>query len=90
MYISIGRDMAVRDGSIIGIFDLDGCSMSKKTMEYLQNAEKNGVLLNVTEDIPKTFLVTEEYGMEKVYFTQLSAATLEKRTENGKQQESLF
>ncbi|MEE0095165.1 MAG: DUF370 domain-containing protein [Oscillospiraceae bacterium] len=90
MYISIGGDMAVRDGSIIGIFDLDGCSMSKKTMEYLQNAEKNGVLLNVTEDIPKTFLVTEEYGMEKVYFTQLSAATLEKRTENGKQQESLF
>ena len=90
MYISIGGDMAVRDGSIIGIFDLDGCSMSKKTMEYLQNAEKNGVMLNVTEDIPKTFLVTEEYGMEKVYFTQLSAATLEKRTENGKQQESLF
>lgn len=90
MYISIGGDMAVRDGSIIGIFDLDGCSMSKKTMEYLQNAEKNGVLLNVTEDIPKTFLVTKEYGMEKVYFTQLSAATLEKRTENGKQQESLF
>ena len=90
MYISIGGDMAVRDGSIIGIFDLDGCSLSKKTMEYLQNAEKNGVLLNVTEDIPKTFLVTEEYGMEKVYFTQLSAATLEKRTENGKQQESLF
>ena len=90
MYISIGGDMAVRDGSIIGIFDLDGCSMSKKTMEYLQNAEKNGVLLNVTEDIPKTFLVTEEYGMGKVYFTQLSAATLEKRTENGKQQESLF
>ena len=90
MYISIGGDMAVRDGSIIGIFDLDGCSMSKKTMEYLQNAEKNGVLLNVTEDIPKTFLVTEEYGMEKVYFTQLSADTLEKSTENGKQQESLF
>ena len=87
MYISIGGDMAVRNQSIIGIFDLDGCSMSQKTMEYLQNAEKNGVLLNVTEDIPKTFLVTEEYGMEKVYFTQLSAATLEKRTETRKQQD---
>lgn len=87
MYVSIGGDMAVRDRSIIGIFDLDGCSMSHKTMEYLQNAEKNGVLLNITEDIPKTFLVTEEYGMEKVYFTQLSASTLEKRTELEKQQE---
>lgn len=79
MYVNIGGDMAVRDKSIIGIFDLDGCSMSKKTMEYLQDAEQNGALLNVTEDIPKTFLVTEEYGLEKVYFTQLSAATIEKR-----------
>ena len=67
MYISIGGDMAVRDGSIIGIFDLDGCSMSHKPMEYLQNAEKNGVLLNVTEDIPKTCLVTEEYGKGLFY-----------------------
>lgn len=79
MYVNIGGDMAVRDRSIIGIFDLDGCSMSKKTMEYLRDAEQNGALLNVTEDIPKTFLVTEEYGLEKVYFTQLSAATIEKR-----------
>ena len=79
MYVNIGGDMAVRDKSIIGIFDLDGCYMSKKTMEYLQDAEQNGALLNVTEDIPKTFLVTEEYGLEKVYFTQLSAATIDKR-----------
>ena len=79
MYINIGGDMAVRDRSIIGIFDLDGCSMSKKTMDYLRDAEKNGALINVTQDIPKTFLVTEEYGMEKVYFTQLSAATMDKR-----------
>ncbi len=82
MYISIGGDMAVRDRSIIGIFDLDGCSLSGKTMEYLEYTEQNGVLLNVTEDVPKTFLVTEEYGMEKVYFTQLSAATLEKRSDS--------
>lgn len=82
MYVNIGGDMAVRDNSIIGIFDLDGCSKSHKTMEYLEDAEQNGVLLSVTEDIPKTFLVTEEYGMEKVYFTQLSAATVEKRIEN--------
>lgn len=80
MYINIGGDMAVRDRSIIGIFDLDGTSLSKKTMEYLKSAEENGGLISVTDDIPKSFLVTEEYGMERVYFTQLSAATLEKRS----------
>ena len=79
MYINIGGDMALRDRSIIGIFDLDGTSLSKKTMEFLKSAEQEGGLISVTDDIPKTFLVTEEYGMERVYFTQLSGATMEKR-----------
>ena len=79
MYIDIGGDMAVRDRSIIGIFDLDGATMSKKTMEYLRSAEQEGALVNVTVDLPKSFLVTEEYGMEHIYLTQLSAATLERR-----------
>lgn len=79
MYINIGGDMAVRDRSIVGIFDLDGTSLSKKTMEFLKSAEDSGGLISVTEDLPKSFLVTEEYGMERVYFTGLSAATLEKR-----------
>lgn len=79
MYVNIGGDMALRDRSIIGIFDLDGTSLSKKTMEFLKSAEQEGGLISVTDDIPKTFLVTEEYGMERVYFTQLSGGTLEKR-----------
>ena len=80
MYIDIGGDMAVRDSSILGIFDLDGTSLSKKTMEFLESAEREGELINVTVDIPKTFLLTQEYGMDRVYFTHLSAATIEKRT----------
>ena len=79
MYIDIGGDMAVRARNIIGIFDLDGASLSRKTMEFLQASEAEGGLISVSEDVPKTFLLTEEYGMERVYFTQLSAATIEKR-----------
>ena len=54
--------------------------MSRKTVEFLQRSERESGLLSVTEDVPKSFLLTEEYGMERVYFTQLSAATIEKRT----------
>ena len=82
MYVSIGGDMAVRDRNIIGIFDLDATTVSRRTVKYLEDVEKNGALLNITEDIPKSFIVTEEYGMEKVYFTQLNTATLEKRALN--------
>ena len=35
MYLSIGNDMAVREHSIIGIFDLDNTSTSKRTREFL-------------------------------------------------------
>ena len=40
MYLSIGNDMAVRDRSIIGIFDMDNTSTSKRTREFLAKAEK--------------------------------------------------
>ena len=35
MYLNIGNDMAVREKSIIGIFDLDNTSTSRRTQEFL-------------------------------------------------------
>ena len=79
MYINIGFDMAVRDKSIIGIFDLDNTTCSKHTRNFLSEAEKDGQVITVTDDIPKSFLLTEEYGMNRVYLCQFNATTLEKR-----------
>ena len=42
MYLSIGNDMAVREKSIIGIFDMDNTSTSKRTRDFLEKAEQNG------------------------------------------------
>lgn len=79
MYLSIGNDMAVREKSVIGIFDLDNTSTSKRTREFLSNAEAEGQVIPC-DDLPKSFVVTAEYGMDRVYLTSLSSATLEKRT----------
>ena len=79
MYIPIGSDMSVRDRSIIGIFDLDNTTYSKHTRKFLAEAEKNGEVVTVTEDLPKSFLLTSEFGMDRVYLCQFNAATLEKR-----------
>lgn len=78
MYLSIGNDMAVRDKSIIGIFDLDNTSTSKRTRAFLNRAEKEGEVVPC-DDLPKSFILTSEYGFTKVRLTALSAATLEKR-----------
>lgn len=78
MYLSIGNDMAVRDSSVIGIFDMDNTSTSKRTREFLAKAEREGQVVPC-DDLPKAFLLTAEYGLNRVYLTALSSATLEKR-----------
>lgn len=78
MYLSIGQDMAVRESSIVGIFDLDNTSTSFRTREFLSQAEKDGLVVPC-DDLPKSFVVTSEYGFLRVYLTAYNASTLEKR-----------
>ena len=78
MYLSIGNDMAVREKSIIGIFDMDNTSTSKRTRDFLNRAEQEGGVVPC-DDLPKSFVLTAEYGLNRVYLTSLGSATLEKR-----------
>ena len=78
MYLSIGNDMAVRDTSIIGIFDMDNTSTSKRTREFLERAERDGNVVPC-DDLPKAYVLTMEYGFQRVHLSALNTATLEKR-----------
>ena len=78
MYLNIGSDMAVREKSIIGIFDLDNTTTSRRTREFLEKAEKEGQVVPC-DDLPKSFVLTAEYGLDRGYLTSLSSSTLEKR-----------
>ena len=78
MYLSIGKDFSVRDISVIGIFDLDNTTISKKSQEFLNEAEKNGQIVPCDE-LPKSFVLTTEYGFSKLYLSPLTTQTLEKR-----------
>ena len=78
MYLSIGNDMAVRDSSIIGIFDMDNTSTSKRTRQFLERAEREGNVVPC-DDLPKAYVLTMEYGFQRVHLSSLNTATLEKR-----------
>ena len=52
MYLSIGGDMAVRDRSVIGIFDLDNTTCSKHTRQLLRRAEELGGVVDVSGELP--------------------------------------
>ncbi len=78
MYLSIGNDMAVRDKNIIGIFDLDNTTVTKRGREFLDRAVKEGQVVPWDQE-PKSYILTMEYGMTKIYQTSLTTQTLEKR-----------
>lgn len=83
-YIHLGKGSVINTGGIIGVFDLDITSQSHITRAYLAAAEKDGQVINAAEDIPKSFVVTEENGQRRVYLSQLASATLLKRAGSGK------
>ena len=80
MYVPIGGDMAVRTKSILGIFDLDNTTCSRHTRAFLKEAQVQGEVVDVSGELPKSFLLTEEFGLNRVYLTQFNASVLEKRT----------
>jgi len=81
MYLHLGTGAVVRTDSIIGVFDLDNTSQSHLTRRYLAAAEKSGQVVNVAEDIPKSFVVCCDCGKTTVYLSQMSPQTLLRRIE---------
>ena len=84
MYLYLGQNEIVPDRRVIGIFDLDKCSYSKRTREYLAAADKEGVVLDISGDIPKSFVVCDHpYHPQIVYLSQLNSVTLQRRAESS-------
>lgn len=83
MYLHLGQSTVIKTNTIIGIFDLDNTTVMKSTREYLNKAQKDGDVINVSDELPKSFTVTEDkkYG-RKVYIAQPAVSTLIKRLAN--------
>lgn len=80
MYLHLGAETVVRTASVVGIFDLENTTISKITKEFLAASEKGGRVVNVSSELPKSFVICSEKRSEpKVYITQISCATLKKR-----------
>ena len=81
MYLHLGQNTLVQAREIIGIFDLDITSQSLRTRQYLAAAEQRGQVETVSEELPKSFIVAGGRGRQRVFISQLSTATLLRRSE---------
>jgi len=80
MYLHLGQDTIVLQSDVVGICDLDNCSGSHITRDFLARAERAGQVVSVAEELPKSFVVVTAGGGTTVYLSQLSTATLQKRS----------
>lgn len=84
MYLHIGNDIIVDINKIVGIFDMDNTTVSRLGRRFLPRAEKDGVIINATEDLPKSYVVTNHSGETRIYISSVSSQVLSKRLKSAK------
>lgn len=93
MYLHLGNNTIVKTNSIIGIFDLDNTTVSKKTRDFLSNSQKNNQVVNVSSELPKSFVVCcDSKNKEKkvVYINQFSSQTIFRRLKNSSERLDVY
>ena len=78
MYLHLGTDTIIRTKDILGIFDLDTSTISKRTRDTLRRAELEGRVINVSSDLPKSFVVMS--GKKPIIYISQISANLKKRS----------
>ena len=60
MFLHIGSNQNVRTSEILGIFDMDTATVAPQTKRFLSRAQRDGGIVNVSDDLPKSFVVVAE------------------------------
>lgn len=80
MFLFLGGNSVVNNDDVIGIFDIEECSVSRTTADFLNACQKRGNVVSVSEDMPKAFVVCSD----STYITNVSNNTLNKRCKINK------
>ncbi len=75
MFLFLGGDVTVPEKDVIGVFDIEECSVSRMTADYLNSCQKKGRVEYVSLDMPKSFVVCTD----KTYISNVSNSTINKR-----------
>ena len=75
----LGGNTFIKNNEIIGIFDMDNVTVSKKTRDFLNNAEKEkNIVYTSIYDMPLSLVVTKN----TTYISPIAPKTLSYRVKN--------
>ena len=82
IYLHLGQGTVVNYNTVVGIFDMDTSTVSKFTRNFLNKAEKNGEVITITYELPKSFVLCKGKNerKRKIFLSQISSSTLVKRS----------
>ena len=86
MYLHLGQNTVVPEKEILGIFDLDTSTVAKTTRDYLKKAQLQEEVVDISGELPKSFIVcvNDKQRQKTVYLSQLATVTLQKRNLEGR------
>lgn len=80
MFLHIGGDVVIPMKNVIAILDMETTTLSRDTKDFLKVAEEEGFIEAISNDLPKSFIITEKDKKSKIYLSPISSVTLQKRS----------
>ena len=80
MLIHIGNEFLVEHDCVIGVFDIDNCSVGKKTRKYFSSEQGYKRIIATPSELPRSFIVTKSNTL----ISGLSSTTIIQRIINDR------
>ena len=81
MYLHLGADTVVRTRDIVAVFDMDRATVNATSRKFLAAAEKKKKVVNVSDDLPKSFVVCTD---GRVLISAVSSQTIARWNESNR------
>lgn len=81
MYLHLGADTVVRTRDIVAVFDMDRATVNATSRKFLAAAEKKKKVVNVSDDLPKSFVICAD---GRVLISAVSSQTIARRNAAGR------
>ena len=84
MFLHLGENTVISTENLVGIFDMDNTTVSKITRDYLTKMQKENKVVNVSYELPKSFILCRDKKTKEeiLYISPISTQTLLKRIQN--------
>ncbi|MBO5914911.1 MAG: DUF370 domain-containing protein [Clostridia bacterium] len=81
-YLQLEKGESIDKKEIIGIFDLEKAGVSSATNELFRRKEDEHGVVNLSNDLPKSFILCEGEYSDTIYISGISTESIKKRIKN--------